>query len=135
MKIFCWGKEELVEIETCFDCKDRNRCVKFKKAYQKHPQKISTLEEKWDKTPPTIEIIIRRKNMPKGTSKKTGKSSGRTRKEQKYIYFYDKKGQEVYETGTKEDILKLYQSGSSVKKIFKLGDEMEIVVKLEKKKF
>ena len=56
------------------------------------------------------------------------------KKEPKYAYFYNKKGQEVFHVGTEKDVQKLYQAGGSVSKIFKLGDEMEVIVKLVKKK-
>ena len=127
MEVFCWGKEKLINIESCFDCKDSGKCKQYQKALRRHPDRITTLKRKWTNKSPQIEIIIRRKEMPKKTQ-----TSGK--KDPKYVYFFDKKGQEQFQVGTEKDIQKLYQSGGSVSKIFKLGDEMEVIVRLVKKK-
>ncbi|MFC1724010.1 hypothetical protein ACFL4T_00175 [candidate division KSB1 bacterium] len=131
MEVFCWGQEKLINIESCFDCKDSGKCKQYQKALTRHPDRIASLKRKWTNKSPQIEIIIRRKEMSKKSDKKSQSSS---KKDPKYAYFYDKKGQEVFHVGTEKDIQKLYHSGGSVSKIFKLGDEMEVIVKLVKKK-
>lgn len=134
MQVFCWGEEKLIDIENCFDCRENSRCRQYQKILLRHPDRIQTLQNKWKKTTPTIQIIIRRKQMPKKKSTKKKETAPKVKKEQQFIFFYNKKDQEVFKVGTEADILKLYQSGGTVNRIFKLGDEMEIVVKLEKKK-
>ena len=134
MQVFCWGEEKLIEIQNCFDCRKNGECRQYQKMLLRHPDRIQTLQNKWKKTAPTIQIIIRRKEMPKKPAKKKGPAPKPVKKDQKYIFFFNKKDQEVFKVGTEADILKLYQSGGTVNRIFKLGDEMEIVVKLEKKK-
>ena len=137
MKLFCWPKEQLIPIQVCFACDDRNRCKSYAIAYRKHTSEVERLKQEWDSQEPEIEIIIRRKKMPekKGKQTSTGTSTGATAKQQMY-YFVSKAsndGKEVQEIATEDRILEIVKSGGQIVQIYKLGEEQEVVIKIQKK--
>ncbi len=134
MNLFCWVEGDIVPVDKCFGCIKIDTCKQYGRLYSKSESAIDILKKKWDKLEPELEIIIRRKKMVKKSNAGDADSSGK-KKEQMYIYTYKQKDNKTvsYSTGTEQDILKLYKSGGIIDKVHKLGDEMEVVVKIQKK--
>jgi hypothetical protein len=92
---------------------------------------MEKLKEEWDKLEPEIEIIIRRKKMAEK------KQSGTKVTPQKPMYYFvskaSKDAKEVQEIGTEDRVLEIVKSGGQIETIYKLGDEQEVVIKIQKK--
>ena len=92
---------------------------------------MEKLKEEWDQLEPEIEIIIRRKKMAEK------KQSGTKATPQKPMYYFvskaSKDAKEVQEIGTEDRVLEIVKSGGQIETIYKLGDEQEVVIKIQKK--
>ena len=133
MKLFCWPKEQLIPIQVCFECDDYNRCKSYAIAYRKHTSEIEKLKQEWDSQEPEIEIIIRRKKMPEKKGKETGAKAAPKKQMYYFISKASKDAKEVQELGTEDRVLEIVKSGGQIVQIYKLGDEQEVVIKIQKK--
>jgi hypothetical protein len=126
-------KEELVVIQACFECEDHRRCGAYAAAYRKHPSEVESLRKAWDGQEPEIEIVIRRKRMPEKKEKQAQKS---TVPRQQMYYFVSKgsnDAKEIQEIGGEDRILQIVKTGGQIVRIYRLGDEQEVVIKIQKK--
>ena len=142
LDIFCWPAEKLVPIQVCFECPKQERCRSYQSHYLKYENRVARLREEWGAIEPAIEIIIRkkrRKTMPEEKKERA------TRTKVKQLYYYEFKpgdggeeiqetgGEEIQEIGDEDRILEIVKSRGQILKIYKLGEEQEVVIKIQKK--
>ena len=72
--------------------------------------------------------------MDRTTKESTAERKKEVKATQQYYYVYQYEGkEEVQEMGDEDRILSIVTEGGKILKIYKLGDEQEVVIKVQKK--
>ena len=134
VKIFCWPQGKLLRIEWCFECPKRERCRNYQAVCGRAFTEVERLRRAWEAAPPVVEITIRRKRTMAKTTKEgtTGKKPVKVTQQYYYGYQYEGK-EEVQEIGDEDRIRSIVTEGGKILKIYRLGDEQEVVIKIQKK--
>jgi len=132
--IFCWPEEKLVPVQICFECPKQDRCRSYQTHVQRYEDAVARLRKAWDTLEPKVEIIIRKKRRTAMPEEKKG-SAPRTKQKQLYYYVLTpgEGDEETQEIGDEDRILEIVKTGGKIVKIYKLGDEQEVVIKIQKK--
>ena len=134
MKVFCWPQGKLLRIEWCFECPKQARCRNYQAIRGREAAQVERLRRAWEATPPMVEIMIRRKRTMAKTTKEGATEKKPAKAKQQYYYTYQYEGKEaLQEIGDEERIRSVVTDGGKILKIYKLGDEQEVVIKIQKR--
>jgi hypothetical protein len=95
---------------------------------------VERLRRAWEAAPPVVTITIRRKRTMAKTTKEGATEKKPISAKQQYYYTYQYEGKEaLQEIGDEERIRSVVTDGGKILKIYKLGDEQEVVIKIQKR--
>ena len=133
-ELFCWPDEKLVPVQICFECSKQDRCRSYQAHVNSYEDAVARLRRAWDALEPSVEIIIRKKRRTAMPEEKKG-SAPRAKQKQLYYYTFTpgEGAEEAQEIGDEDRILEIVKTGGKIVTIYKLGDEQEVVIKIQRK--
>ncbi|MCK5119479.1 MAG: hypothetical protein KAQ78_07850 [Candidatus Latescibacteria bacterium] len=134
MKVFCWPQGKLLRIEWCFECPKQDRCRNYQAICGREATQVERLRRAWEAAPPVVTITIRRKRTMAKSTNEGATEKKPAKGKQQYYYTYQYEGKEaLQEIGDEDRILSIVTEGGKILKIYKLGDEQEVVIKIQKR--
>ncbi|MFH1008889.1 MAG: hypothetical protein V1800_15545 [Candidatus Latescibacterota bacterium] len=134
VKLFCWPQGKLIRIESCFECPKQERCRNYQLICSRQAAQVEHVRGIWKAASPVVEITIRRKRTMAKTTREGSTEKKSAKIPQQYYYTYRYEGKEALdEVGDEERIRCIVTEGGKILKVYKLGEEQEVVIKIQRR--